>query len=199
MNVPNANLSRTAKLEQERVMRDLDLKNKRLALQLWRIVNGGVFLFFIFANYLMRQQQPIWPPPGVDRLNATIPTIISLGLLISGWTALLAQRAIRRNDREGMLRNIILTVALGVVFLVGLAFVWRQVPYTGGYSAIFFTMTGFHAIHVFAGMLLFAYVFRKGQRGGYSAEDHWGVEATVIFWHFVDLMWVLYFIVLYML
>jgi cytochrome c oxidase subunit 3 len=199
MNVQNANLSRTAKLEQERMLRELDLKNKRLALQLWRVVNGGVFLFFIFANYLMRQQQPVWPPAGVDRLNATLPTIISLGLLVSGWTALLAQRAIQRGDREGMLRNVLVTVALGVAFLVGLAFVWRQVPYTGGYSAIFFTMTGFHAIHVFVGMLLFAYVYRKAQQGGYSAENYWGVEATVIFWHFVDLMWILYFIVLYML
>ncbi len=198
MSFQNTKLSRTAKLQEEQMLRELDLKNKRFALQLWRVVNGGVFLFFIFANYLMRQQTP-WPPPGVDRLNATIPTIISLGLLVSGWTALLAQRAIRRNDREGMLRNIVITLAFGVAFLVGLAFVWRQVPYSGGYSTIFFTMTGFHAVHVFVGMLLFAYIYRKAQRGGYSAENYWGVEATVIFWHFVDLMWVLYFVVLYML
>src|SRR5438876_11567745 len=101
MNLQNTKLSRNAKLQEEQIQRELDLKNNRFALQLWRIVNAGLFLFFIFANYLMRQQTP-WPPPGVDRLNATVPTIISLGLLISGWTALLAQRAVRRNDREAM-------------------------------------------------------------------------------------------------
>src|SRR5690349_1019529 len=108
MSFQNTNLSRNARLQEEQMQRDLDLKNKRFALQLWRLCNGGVFVFFIFANYLMRQQTT-WPPPGVDRLNAVIPTIISLGLLVSGWTAFQAQQAIRRNDREGLLRNILIT------------------------------------------------------------------------------------------
>ena len=181
------------------MQRDLDLKNKRFGLQLWRLCNGGVFVFFIFANYLMRVQQTTWPPPGVDRLNAIVPTIITLGLLVSSWTAFQAQRAIRRNDRDGLMRNVLITIVFGVIFLVGIAFVWRQTPYSGGYSTIFFTMTGFHAVHVLVGMLLFAYVYRKAQRGGYSADDNWGVEASVVFWHFVDLMWILYFIVLYVL
>ncbi len=191
-------ISRAGKLDEQRFLRERDLKNKRFALFLWRVANGGVFVFFVFANYLMRQQTT-WPPPGVERLSATIPTIITLGLLVSAWTASSVQRAIRRDDRAGMQRSIILTLVLGLAFLIGIAFVWRQVPFSGSYSSIFFTMTAFHALHVLVGMLLFGFVYRKAQRGGYTSQEHWGVEATVVFWHFVDLMWLMYFVVLYML
>src|SRR5450432_1820334 len=143
----NVQVSRAGKLEEGRFQRERDLKNKRFALQLWRIANGGLFLFFVFANYLMRQQTS-WPPPGVDRLNATVPAVISLGLLVSVWTARAVEQAIRRDDRAGMLRNILITLVLALVFLIGIAFVWRQVPNSGSYSAIFFTMTAFHALHV---------------------------------------------------
>ena len=145
--------SRAGKFDEERFLRERDLKNKRFALQLWRLANGGIFLFFVFANYLMRQQTA-WPPPGVDRLNATLPTIISLALLVSAWTAASVMRAIRRDDRAAAQRNILATLVLGLVFLLGIVFVWRQVPNSGSYSAIFFTMTAFHAVHVLVGMLL---------------------------------------------
>jgi heme/copper-type cytochrome/quinol oxidase subunit 3 len=52
---------------------------------------------------------------------------------------------------------------------------------------------------VLAGMVLFGYVFRKAQHGAYSRESHWSVEATVVFWHFIELMWVFFFLVLYVL
>ncbi len=197
MNGANISASRAARLEEERLKRELDLKNKRFALLIWRIANGGLFAFFILANSLMRQTQTTWPPPGISRLDATIPALISVGLLLSALTASRVLAAIRRDDRESAQRNIALTLALGVAFLVGIAFVWRQVHPGGSYTAIFFTMTGFHAFHVLAGMLLFGYVFRKLQRGAYTSDNYWSAEATVIFWHFVDLMWLLYFVVLY--
>jgi cytochrome c oxidase subunit III len=177
----------------------LELKNKRFGLQLWRVANGAVFVFFAFANYLMRSAQPTWPPPGVPRLDATLPAIFSVILLLSAVPAARVQSSIRRDDRTGMIRSILATLALGVVFLIGLGLIWRQVPYSGAFSTIFFTMTGFHAVHIAAGMLLFGYVLLKARRGAYSPENHWSVEAVVVFWHFVELMWLFYFVVLYIL
>jgi cytochrome c oxidase subunit 3 len=194
-----ARAARLDKLDEERLERERDLRNKRTALQLWRIANGGIFVFFILANYLMRQQITPWPPAGVDRISAVIPLFISLGLLLSSWTAMRAQRAIRVDNAKGLRQFIRLTLALGLVFLVGMVIVWRTTPVTGPYSAIFFTMTGFHALHVLAGMIVFGYVYNKAQQGTYSSENYWGVEAAVIFWHFVDLMWLLYFVVLFVL
>jgi heme/copper-type cytochrome/quinol oxidase subunit 3 len=120
-------------------------------------------------------------------------------LLLSALPASRVTAAIRREDRPAMQRHILVTVVLGLAFLIGLVLIWRQVPYSGSYSAIFFTMTGFHAVHVVVGMLLFGYIFVKAQRGAYSKENYWSVEGTVIFWHFVELMWVFYFVVLYVL
>jgi cytochrome c oxidase subunit III len=185
--------------EEQQYLHAQELKNKRFALQLWRVANGMIFVFFAFANYLMRTAQGTWPPPGVSRLNATLPAIFSAILLLSAIPAMRTQAAIRRNDRAALLRNLLATLALGLVFMIGLVFIWRQVPYTGAYSTIFFTMTGFHAVHVAAGMLLFAYVFLKARKGAYSAENHWSVEAAVVFWHFVEIMWIFYFVVLYIL
>src|SRR5579859_3424384 len=193
----NLQLARAGKLDEESLLRERDLKNKRTALQLWRIANGGVFAFFALANYLMRQEITLWPPAGVARISVTIPLFISLALLLSSWTALRAQRAIRVDNVRKMKRYTGITLALGLVFLIGMVLVWRQTPVTGPYSAIFFTMTGFHALHVLAGMIIFGYVYSKSQRGAYSAENYWGVEAAVVFWHFVDVMWLLYFVVLF--
>src|SRR5215831_11583203 len=127
MNGANISSARAARLEQERLKRELDLKNKRFALQIWRVANAGLFAFFILANSLMRQTQTTWPPIGISRLDATIPAIISVGLLISALTASRVLAAIRRDDHESAQRNIAVTLALGVVFLIGMAFVWRQV------------------------------------------------------------------------
>lgn len=175
----------------------LDLKNKRLGLLLWRIANGGVFMFFIFANYLMRRVQTSWPPEGIERVDSTLPVIVSVLLLVSGIFASRAQWAIRRGDHAGMRTNLLITLGLGAAFLIGLLIACLQVPYSGSYSSIVMAMNGFHMFHALIGMLLFGYVLSKATQ--YTKENHWGVEAAVVFWHFVDLMWVFFFVVIYML
>ncbi len=195
----SAQLARPLDYDEAQLRHDQELKNKRFGLQLWRLVNGFVFAFFILANYLMRLTQGTWPPPGVTRLDATLPALFSIPLLLSALPASRALAAIRREDRPAMQRFGAITAGLGLVFLVGLFLIWRQVPYSGSYSAIFFTMTGFHAFHVIVGALLFGYIMAKAARGAYSQENHWSVEAVVIFWNFVELMWVFYFVVLYLL
>lgn len=81
--------------EDTRYQQDQDLKNKRFALLLWRFANAGVFAFFALANFLMRQTQPTWPPPGVSRVDAALPTVFSVLLLLSTFPATGALRAIR--------------------------------------------------------------------------------------------------------
>ncbi len=195
----SAQFARPLDYDEAQLRHEQELKNKRFGLQLWRLVNGFVFAFFILANYLMRLTQGTWPPPGVTRLDATLPALFSIPLLLSALPASRALAAIRREDRPAMQRYSLATVGLGLVFLAGLVLIWRQVPYSGSYSAIFFTMTGFHAFHVIVGALLFGFVMWKAARGAYSRENHWSVEATVIFWHFIELMWIFYFVVLYLL
>lgn len=178
---------------------DRSLRNNRLGLLLWRVANGGVFLFFIFANYLMRSVQTSWPPEGVSRLDAGLPLVISIILLLSSFPASAALRAIRRDDTAGLVRNLFITLAAGLIFVIGLFVHMAGIPYSGPYSSIVMAMMGFHAVHAIVGMGLILYVIFRARRGTFTQVNHWLVEATVVFWHFVDLMWVFFFAVLYIL
>jgi cytochrome c oxidase subunit 3 len=192
-----AQIAEPSPFDSEQYWQDLALKNARLGLLLWRITNGLVFVFFIFANYLMRNAQPSWPPPGVAPVDSGIPLLISAALLLSAVTASRVLAAIRRDDRLSAQRHIAATMGLGAIFLIGVLAVIAQIPYSGSYSSIIVMMNGFHALHVAVGLGLFGYVLLKVGRGAYTKERHWGAEATVIFWHFVDLMWIFFFLVIY--
>lgn len=195
----SVNLAGVTPYDQEQYLRERALKNARLGLLLWRIANGLVFIFFGFANALMRQAQPSWPPPGVARLDATLPIIVTGVILLSGITASRALAQTRKNHHGAAQTAMLATIGLGVAFLVGLLVAMSQVPYSGPYSSIVLTMNGFHAAHVVVASLMMGYIYLKSRRGAYSSENHWGVEAVVIFWHFVDLMWLFFFAVIYVL
>ncbi|MBX3064577.1 MAG: cytochrome c oxidase subunit 3 [Anaerolineae bacterium] len=166
-----------------------------MALLIWRISNGLIFVFFIFANYLMRSVQTSWPPEGAARPDILVPGVVSILLLLSSIPAARALNAIRRGDNTNMSRNIWLVLAAGLLFIAGVIFTMVRLPYSGPYSSIINAMSGFHIVHAFVGMLLLAYVLRRAS--AYTPENHWTVEATVVFWHFVDLMWVFFFAVIY--
>jgi cytochrome c oxidase subunit 3 len=78
---------------------------------------------------------------------------------------------------------------------------WRLAPFgpsTNLAGAIFYVMTGFHAFHVFTGVIFLAVVLRNGSHGLYTSEKHWGVEASVVYWHFVDVVWFFFYPALYL-
>jgi cytochrome c oxidase subunit 3 len=185
--------------EQERDQQARALRNARLGLLLWRIANGLIFAFFAFANTLMRQVQPSWPPPGVERLDATLPLLLSGALLISSLTASAALRAVRSNQWPTFQRSVWATIGLALLFFGGMVVVCTQIPYSGPYSSIIVSMNVFHMLHVLIGAALLAFVSLRAARGAYSAERHWTVEAVIVFWHFVGLMWLFFFAVIYVL
>ncbi len=78
---------------------------------------------------------------------------------------------------------------------------WQIAPFRPNDSAmasIFYTMTGFHAVHVLTGLIFLVVVYRNGRRGRYTAERHWPVEAAAVYWHFVDVVWVFFYPALYL-
>ncbi len=79
-------------------------------------------------------------------------------------------------------------------------FEWRGhiKPWDGVFGAVLFGMTGLHALHVFSGVVLMLLIWNLGRKGHFSADRHWGVEATAIYWHFVDVVWVFYYPALYL-
>jgi cytochrome c oxidase subunit 3 len=120
-------------------------------------------------------------------------------------TCQLAVWAIRRNDRTGFIRNIAVTLVLGIIFLVmqatdyGLLYSEKVRLDSGVFGTTYYTLTGFHGAHVFAGVVMLAVVLYRGLAGQFSSRHHDAVEATSLYWHFVDVVWIALFSTLYIL
>jgi cytochrome c oxidase subunit 3 len=126
-------------------------------------------------------------------------------LLISSFFMNRAETSMEHGDRKGFQTGIILTLILGIGFLLGVVGVeWPLAiregvtPSSGAEGAVFFMMTGMHAFHVLTGVILLLVVLRNGMRGLYSQERHWAVEAAAVYWHFVDVVWIFFYPALYL-
>jgi cytochrome c oxidase subunit 3 len=137
--------------------------------------------------------------PQVDQLMGLAITTM---LLVSSFFANRAEVAMEHGNRRQAIISLSVTILLGLAFLAVVLFVeWRITPFRpgdGAQGAVFYSMTGFHAFHVLTGLIFLAIVLRNLIRQRYSAEKHWGVEAAVVFWHFVDVVWIFFYPALYL-
>ncbi len=179
---------------------------------------GSELMFFagLFGAYFNARasSQPNWPPDGLEHVLNPFPThpipflpIIATVLLVaSSFTMQWAVWRIRRGDRTGMVRALSLTLLLGVVFLAAQAFDYYTLVTEDHfgidstvYGTLFYTMTGFHGAHVFGGVVGIFIVLLRGAAGQFSARHHIAVEAVSAYWHFVDIVWIFLFLLLYFL
>ena len=171
-----------------------ELQSNRLGMWLFFISEG-----FIFAGLLVTRFY-LWGNSRPD-LDQTIGLIVTAILLLSSYFMNRAETAIAHGDRDVMQSNLLITAFLGIAFLLGvLVFEWQGhlKPTDGVFGAVFYGMTGMHALHVVSGVIFILVIWYKGYRGIYSAEEHWGVEACAIWWHYVDLIWVFFYPALYL-
>lgn len=160
-----------------------------------------VFASFFLAYFALRLSAQNWLPPGVTGLEVTKPAINTVVLVSSSFVIYFAERALER-DRLKLFRLLWLaTSAMGLYFLIGQAIEWRGLPFkltTGLFGATFYLLTGFHGLHVFTGIVLqFIMLIRSFIPGNYD-RTHFGVSATSLFWHFVDVIWLILFSLLYL-
>ncbi len=162
---------------------------------------GAFFAAYFFLRVVV--DPPSWPPPGMH-LPVGIAGVNTAILVSSSFTVHYALEGIRRNNRRAMKLGLIATWLLGATFLfiqlneyVHLGFSIRD----GSFGTIFYSLTGLHGAHVFVGLLLLSFANIRAWRGhfGPAAEDHLGVEVAGIYWHFVDVMWIIVFTTVYIL
>jgi cytochrome c oxidase subunit 3 len=170
---------------------------RRLGLWLFITSESMIFIALFFARFYM---QGVHRPAEVNQVLGLIITSI---LLISSFTANRAEVLIGQGDRTGFLRNLGTTIILGLVFLLAVVTVeWPEAlhfaPPSTGYGTLFFVITGMHAFHVLTGLIILLIVFLQGWQGRYTVEDHWGVQGGVVYWHFVDVVWVFVYPTLYL-
>jgi cytochrome c oxidase subunit 3 len=167
----------------------------RLGLWLFIVSDSFVFGGLLVARfYLLGNHRP--------HLEQFLGLIVTSVLLISSFFMNRAEVYISQGNRKGFAISTIITMILGTAFLLGVVGVeWRLAPFgpgDGAVGAVFYMMTGMHAFHVLTGVILLSIILRNGLRGKYTAERHWGVEAAANYWHFVDLVWIIFYPALYL-
>lgn len=163
---------------------------------LWLFFLSDAFLFgglFATRFYISGTERP-------EELNQALGLIITVILLLSSVTAYLTEVAIARGNRAAFIWNLSLTIALGLIFVAGVGYEWSSAEFgpEEKFGTAFFAMTGLHATHVITGLGALIVLFYLGLKGHFSRESHWGVEATIKYWHFVDVAWVFFYPALYL-
>jgi cytochrome c oxidase subunit 3 len=172
-----------------------------MALASWTMMFGSLF----FAYAVLRLKAGTWPPEGIEPLPRLLPFVNTLVLLVS--SAVLARGVRRAADARigallGALRT---TLALGSLFLVLQLAVW--IPLwrsgfridSGVYGSIFYGLTVFHALHVLAGLVALALLVPGARAGRWRSGAQSRVRVSAMFWHFVDAVWVVMFVAVYLL
>jgi len=153
-------------------------------------------------------------------LNQTLGLIVTAVLLVSSFYMNRAEIAMSHGDTRGFLNGVTVTMVLGLLFFAGVIMIeWHSYPQladfvlrtlgepagetplkptSGVAGAVFFMMTGMHAFHVLTGLLFLWVVSNNARKNIYTAEQHWGVEAATVYWHFVDLVWIFFYPALYL-
>jgi cytochrome c oxidase subunit 3 len=161
-----------------------------------------VFGAFFTAYFFIRVAEGApWPSPGTTL--PVIPTLINTLILVSSsFTMHWAQTGIARDNRFALKAAMFTTLLLGSTFLflqineyIHLGFA----PQDSAQATIFYSLTGLHGAHVLVGLVLLSIVNIRSFRGHYSPQEHRGVEIPGIYWHFVDIMWIVVYTTLYIL
>jgi cytochrome c oxidase subunit 3 len=167
-------------------------------LGLWLFILSDAFVFgglFVSRFYLLGTQIR----PDLDQIVGLVVTSV---LLISSFFMNRAEVAMAHGDTKEFFRSTLITIILGVIFLVGVVGVEWQIahgsPSDGAVWSLFYVMTGFHAFHVLTGVIFLVVVYNNARKGLYTTERHFPVEAAAVYWHFIDVVWVFFYPALYL-
>ena len=156
----------------------------------------GLWLFlvsdsFVFGGLMVMRLSLL----GMTRpdLSQTLGFFVTAVLLISSFFMNRGEVELHNGNRQGLLRNTMITFVLGLFFLLGVIIAeWHAVA-----GAVFYMMTGMHAFHVLTGLILLVIVWINGKKGLYD-EKQYPVEAAAVYWHFIDLVWIFFYPALYL-
>jgi cytochrome c oxidase subunit 3 len=178
------------------------VETQLLGMLLFIISEVMVFGAFFTAYFFIRVAKGApWPAAG-DHLPVEVAGVNTAILVSSSLTIHWAQTSIKNGNRFGLKAGMLTTFLLGCTFLfiqineyanIGFA------PQDNAQATVFYSLTGLHGAHVFIGLCLLLIVTIRSFRGHYSPEEHRGVEVPGIYWHFVDIMWLVVYSTVYIL
>ena len=162
---------------------------------------GFFWAFFHSSLAPMPDIGGVWPPVGIDPLSPwEVPLLNTVILLSSGATVTYAHHAILAGDRKNSLLGLIYTIVLAAIFTALQGYEYLEAPFTiadSVYGACFFMATGFHGAHVLIGTIFLFVCLMRLVFHHFTAEHHFGLEAAIFYWHFLDVVCVLLFVAIY--
>ena len=191
----------------------LGLDNRKFGF--WSFVASEVLFFAVLiANYLVLSKQDPWGTfefhghivAGQDILNIPLTAFNTFVLLTSSFTVVLALQAIQEGKQFKFKAALFTTFVFGSFFIGVQIYEYYELIFVEGlwfdslFGGTFFTLTGFHGLHVVGGLIWLIIIFFKafGVMGGYNRHDTMGIEVFGLYWHFVDIVWLLLFSLVYL-
>lgn len=168
------------------------------------VYSESVFFLVLIAAYAYFHVQPQTGPDAASSLHPGITGAYSVCLFASSATMATAHRFFRRDNHRAFAAWLLVTIILGAVFLYGQGSEYASLfakNITVGrnlFSTTFFTLTGFHGLHVFIGLCLLAITLGLALRGRLAQRHALGLDTVSIYWHFVDAVWVFIFALVYL-
>jgi len=191
----------------------------KLAMWLFLGSDAMGFMGLIGAYMVLRITSPDWENPALDPpFGVGLTAFMTFLLIVTSVTMVTALARIQQGNRKGLLLWLGMTILGGVGFLGLQAYEWTHfihgiqglaasymeaegvasAPFTN-YQATFFALTGFHGLHVTIGVIYLSCIWVRAYQGAYSAQSHSPVELVGLYWHFVDLVWIVLFTIIYLL
>ena len=174
--------------------------NRMFGFVIFLLSESVIFLSF-FAGYIVYKTTSLdWLPTGVTGLEIKEPAINTVVLVSSSFVIYIAEKFLHKNNLWGFRAFWLLTIAMGSYFLYGQAVEWSGLPFgfgDGVFGGTFYLLTGFHGLHVLTGVLLQSIMLGRSFLPNNYAKGEFGVQSTSLFWHFVDVIWIILFILIY--
>jgi len=161
---------------------------------------GALFVYLLFSYFYLASQTPgVWPPSGApDLLVASVNTAVLLTSSVAAW---FGQKGIERGSSGKLIGGLVTALVLGGIFVGVQVHEWLGksfTPATNAYGSLFFTITGLHIAHVVVGLLILVFLTGWAAMGRFTAARHVHVTVGILYWHFVDVVWLVVFTSLFL-
>lgn len=192
-----------AQIPEERPLVVPEGENDKLGV--WLFLGGEVILFtaLILTFVLARIQHVDEYGEFKEHLDITLVGVNTFILVASSYLVVRGLEAIQHGNQSGLRNNLLGVLVLGALFVAGQAYEWAElfkadITVDHTFGAPFYTVTGVHGTHVLLGLVIGAFVLMQALANGYSHRSYAGVENFGLYWHFVDVVWIILFTLIYL-
>ncbi len=179
----------------------LNIPRDELGMILLIIMETMLFSGLISSFYYIRGGQAVWPPAGAGMLSKSVPAVATAVIVASSIALAFSQISVRRNDMTGVRIGLSLALVMAVLFAAAMIHEWVVTDITlnrGVFGATFFLLTGTHMVHVVVGLGFLGNALTGNLQDRYTPANYFGITAAGIYWHFVTIVWLILYPVIYL-